>query len=89
MTTASHDIDGSVTAVVRILMAYTRERQSDVCEATGIPKRTFIRRMGGDGGWSASEVAALANHFDVPVTAFYDGPDHLLRTWRFFRPIAA
>lgn len=90
MTTAAHDVDGNVTAVVRILMAYSRERQADVCAATSIPLRTFIRRMkDGVGGWAASEIAALASHYDVPVSAFYDGPDALLRTSRFFREAVA
>lgn len=89
MTATAHDLDGGMTAVVRILMAYTKEKQAEVCLATGIPRRTFIRRMGDGGGWSAAEIAALAKHFDVPVTAFYDGPEALLSKSRFFRTLAA
>lgn len=69
--------DEQVTDVVRILLAYKRQKQDDVITSTGIPKRTLIRRMNA-GGWSAAEVADLAQHFQVPVSVFYEGPDSLL-----------
>lgn len=82
MTTPAlaQDVDHAVAEVVRILLTYRRETQARLGLALGLGKATMSMRMSGARGWTASEVAALARHFDVPVSVFYDGPDALLRT---------
>lgn len=71
-------VDARVTRVVEILLAYKQESWSELMIATGIGKSTMIRRKS-RGGWSAAEVAVLAEHFDAPVELFYQGPDALFR----------
>lgn len=89
MTITAGTADANISAVLRILMAYKHETQQQLVGATGIPQRTLIRRMkNGATGWSAGEVAALADHYEVPVSVFYGGPDELMqgaRTSRNFR----
>ncbi len=70
--------DDRITSVVRILLTYRQQTQADLVAGTGIQKRTLVRRLSGERSWTAGDVAALAEHFRVPVTVFYDGPDALL-----------
>lgn len=71
-------VDRSVTRVVEILREYKDESWNELFLATGIRKHTMTRRRE-QGGWTASEVARLAKHFNKPVSALYDGPDALFR----------
>lgn len=92
MTTASVEpsvVDDNVTRVVEILQAYKRLSLNELIIASGIGKSTLIRRRHA-GGWSAAEVARLAEIFEVPVSVFYDGPDNLIANKsQFFRSAAA
>lgn len=71
-------VDLAVTRVVEILRVYKDESWSELILATGIGKHTMIRRRA-HGGWTAAEVATLAQHFDQPVSVFYAGPEALFR----------
>lgn len=96
--TATHpepgSIDSNVTGVLEILIAYRRVSFKELIVATGIGKSTMIRRRA-QGGWSAAEVARLAEVLDVPISVFYEGPEKLIATSsRYsrpgaFRPLAA
>jgi hypothetical protein len=78
MSTATLAPNDPVRGMVRVLMALRDENQADVIEATGIPKRTFIRRMKYGGGWTVKEVQTLAEHFDTSVAVLVGGPDPVL-----------
>lgn len=80
ITAAEHEVDLAVSRVVKMLLAYRGETQAALAQATGLGRKTVIRRMSGERGWSAAELATLSKHFEVPVSVFYDGPDALLRT---------
>lgn len=71
-------VDRAVTRVMEILRTYKDESWNELILATGIEKHTLIRRRA-RGGWTAAEVATLAEHFDKPVSVFYAGPDALFQ----------
>jgi hypothetical protein len=91
MTVMDGAVDDKVAGVVRVMSAYKNVTQNELCAATGIPVRTFIRRMKHGGGWTAAELSAMATYFEIPVAWFYEGPDFLITKSRFFRhtPAAA
>jgi hypothetical protein len=71
-------VDQAAGKVVRLLALHRDETVEDAATAANIGRDTMYRRLRGQGGWKASELAALAAHFGVPITVFYDGPDALL-----------
>lgn len=71
------DVDAHVRGVVRVLLAARGQTRDQVADATGIGTKTLGRRMRGESGFSAAEVYALADYFDVPISVLLDGPDAL------------
>jgi hypothetical protein len=63
-----------ITATVRALAASRSTALGDVAEAVGMPRSTFERRLS-KGGWTAAEVARLAEWFSVPVSDLFTGLD--------------
>lgn len=72
------DVDRNISRVLKLLMTYREQSLNELLLAVGMNKSTMIRRRA-QGGWSAEEVGRLAVHFDVPVSAFYEGADALFR----------
>lgn len=68
--------------VVDLLLTYRRENRLVLAALLGVSPKTLSRRLHGTLGWSADEVALLAEHFDMPVKVFYDGPDALIAGMR-------
>lgn len=64
-----------IGGVVDLLLTYRRENRLVLAALLGVSPKTLSRRIGGALGWSADEVALMAEHFDVPVSVFYEGPD--------------
>lgn len=66
------DVDELVQRVVRILLARDELTVEQLAEATGLKRTTLFRRINGSGrGFTAAEIAVLADFFDVPVGEFY------------------
>jgi hypothetical protein len=79
MTTAPADapdvaVDEVISTVVRMLLARDRDTIEQLAATTGISRDVLFRRLrrGGNNSWKASEVAALASHFEVPVADLYE-----------------
>jgi hypothetical protein len=64
--------------VVDLLLTYRRENRLVLAALLGVSPKTLGRRLNGVLGWTADEIAVMAQHFDVPVSVFYDGPEALL-----------
>jgi hypothetical protein len=64
--------------VVDLLLTYRRENRLVLAALLGVSPKTLGRRLNGVLGWTADEIAVMAEHFDVPVSVFYDGPEALL-----------
>lgn len=50
------------------------EARQNLADHLGINARTLRRRLKGELRWEADEVAAMAEFFDMPLMAFYNGP---------------
>lgn len=72
------DVDRNISRVLKLLIAYREQPLNELLMAVGMNKSTMLRRRA-HGGWSAEEVGRLAAHFDVPISAFYEGADALFR----------
>ena len=74
--TADPNVNAQVSATVRGLLAYRQASPEVVMHALGMSKATWQRRLKGERDWTAAEVGALAQFFDVPVQLLYVGlPD--------------
>lgn len=78
MSTHASPVPDPIRDSIRVLAAYRNKTQAEVIIGTGIPKSTFIRRMHG-GGWTVSEVRALAAFLGVEPRMLLDGPDALFQ----------
>lgn len=70
--------DDKIGRVVDLLLTYRRENRLVLAALLGVSPKTLSRRISGSLGWTAEEVALMAEHFDVPVSAFYAGPDAMI-----------
>lgn len=66
-------VDERIAASVRALTAGRGMRNVELKEVLGIGSNAIFMKLRGDSPWKASEVAALAEHFDVSVGDLYDG----------------
>ncbi len=73
MTTAEN-----ISAVTHLLMVYRQKSTTDLAAHLRMSVKSLGRRLRGELGWQADEVAAMADLFDVSVLAFYQGPDALM-----------
>lgn len=64
-------VDARISASVRALMGATEAPPTELAAAMGTTKTTFYRRL--KGGFSAADVAALADYFGVEVSDLYTG----------------
>ncbi len=71
-------VNERIGRAVDMLMTYRQEKRMIVAALLGVSPKTLGRRLSGQLDWTAEEVSLLAEHFDVPVSAFYAGPDALL-----------
>lgn len=55
-------------------MARRKNSQSDIAALLGLSQAAVSRRLSGDVDFTSSELAALAKHLEVPVSAFFDAP---------------
>lgn len=70
--------ESNILGVVRMIKA-ARDLQADELAALlGISRASVYERLKGKSAFTAGEVAVLAEHFGVPVTVLYAGPDALL-----------
>lgn len=60
------------------MLLWRRETRVQLALLLGISLRTLGRRIAGELRWEAGELQRMADHFGVPVSRFYDGPDALL-----------
>lgn len=78
MATQTSPVPDQVRDSVRVLAAYRNKTQAEVLLGAGIPKSRFIRRMR-SGGWTVSEVRALAAYLGVEPSVIINGPDPLFQ----------
>jgi len=64
-------VDATISATVRGLAAARGLSPDDVAAGIGMNRSTYYRRLAG--GFSAADVAALADLFGVQVADLYDG----------------
>ncbi len=72
------NVNERIGRALDVLMTYRREKRLVVAALLGVSPKTLGRRLSGQIDWTAGEVSLLAEHFDVPVSVFYAGPDALL-----------
>lgn len=78
--TAKHDTNMAISKVVLHLLLNADEPRTRLAEVIGCHPKTIGRRLSGLHEWTAWEVALMAEHFDVPVARFYEGPG-AFRDW--------
>ena len=59
----------TIAEEIRVLMARRRITQGDLAELLGVSRPTLSSRMNGRVPWTVDELEALANYFDMPITA--------------------
>jgi hypothetical protein len=64
-------VDATISATVKGLAAARDLSPDDVATGIGMNRSTYYRRLAG--GFSAADVAALADFFGVSVIDLYDG----------------
>jgi transcriptional regulator with XRE-family HTH domain len=79
---AQPDVDKNIRTVTNMLLAAQDQpkatAQAELAVRLGWSRSVAYSRLGGQTSFTAAEVAALAEHFDVPVSAFFGGPGELL-----------
>ncbi len=66
--------DDTIRRSVRALIAARGQESEDVARAVGMTRATFYRRLSGRGApFTAGEVQAIADWFDVPVADLFSG----------------
>jgi len=64
--------DQIICMTIRALAASRNAALADVAGGVDMPRSTFERRLG-RGGWTAAEVARIADWFGVPVSDLFTG----------------
>lgn len=62
----------TVSAVVRACAGLRGDSQEDIARVLGITRPAVTARLSGRTRWTVAEVEALANHYGVEVSAFFD-----------------
>jgi hypothetical protein len=75
---AQPDVDRNIRTVVKMLLAAHDEKPPELALKLRWSRSVMYSRLGGDTAFTAAEVAALADHFKVPVTVLFGGPSALL-----------
>ncbi len=78
-------IGENVSRIVKILLARDEMTQQDLADALGYDAATITRAIRGLRDWKLSDVVALAELFEVPISLFFEDPGTLVRNW-CFRP---
>lgn len=70
------EVQGSITALVKLLLEVRRTTRKDLAEALDIPPTSLSHALSGQGpprqrSWKPGEVWRLAKYFQVPVEAFF------------------
>lgn len=67
------NVDQRIAASVRALAAGRGMRNVELSDVLGVGANAVFMKLRGDSPWKATEVAALAEHFDVSVGDLFDG----------------
>lgn len=70
-------MDETIGEAVSLLLAKTKQSREQLAMVMRCSTKTIGRRIRGEEPWLAWEVAAVAEHFGVPVQKLYDGADAL------------
>lgn len=62
-------LQNTVAEEIRVLITRNHTTQADVAAVLGMDAGTFSRRLRGHKSFDLDELEALANYFDVPITA--------------------
>lgn len=69
-----------IPRVVRTLLAHQTKQHAALAEHMHIGASLLSKKLGGLRGWSADDITAMAEFFDVPQQLFFDDPENLVRT---------
>jgi transcriptional regulator with XRE-family HTH domain len=72
-------VEENVREVVRMLMAAKRVDAAELAAVIGVSRASTYERLKGRRPFGIGELAAMAEHFDVPASVFLAGSDGLLR----------
>ena len=72
-------VDTAISEVTRQAMLWRKESREQLAALLGLSLRSVARRLVGDIPWEAREIAVMAEHFGLPITTFYAGPDALFQ----------
>lgn len=71
-------IGDNVSKIVKILLVRDEMLQQDLAEALGYDAGTVTRKMKGLREWRLNDVVRLAEFFEVPVSLFFEDPQHIM-----------
>lgn len=77
MTVNASDVDTSISGVAEQAILWRKETREQLAKVLGVSTKTLGRRIVGDKPWTAREIALMAEHFGLPISTFYQGPDAL------------
>jgi len=69
------DIRNDVSTEIRVIMARRRCNQTRLAKVLGRSQPYISRRMNGGEPWDIDDLSAMAEYFDVPITAFFPRGD--------------
>lgn len=81
IASTENSVDRNVTRILRTVLANRGLSVSELLLKSGMTKSTYFRRQQ-HGGWTASEIAVLAQALNVPPSMFWEDPDDLFRLSR-------
>lgn len=74
----TNSTDEKIRLVAKMLLAANEMTYLDLGRQLGLKRTPIYDRMQGRMSFTVSEVAAMADHFGVPVSVFFGGPAALL-----------
>lgn len=73
----SANLNREIGEVAEHVLLWRKENRVQLALLLGLSVKTINRRISGERPWEASEIKTMAEHFGIPVSAFYEGPDAL------------
>jgi antitoxin component HigA of HigAB toxin-antitoxin module len=70
--------ESNILGVVRMIKAARDIQADELGTLLGISRASVYERLKGRSAFTVGEVAVMAEHFGIPLVAFFNGPDELL-----------
>lgn len=74
----SAEIGRAIGEATEIVMLWRKETRQELAVLLRMSTRSLGRRITGEIPWEAWEIAAMADHYRVPIERFFGGPDAVM-----------